>query len=215
MSNNATYVSMDMPYELVEKASWNVAITAQNTGTTAWSESAGYRLGECDAAGTLYATPPWTVGRLKLDHGVSVSPGATGTFKGQIIAPADNKLTECLFRPLQEGVAAFGPVMGRGPMPTAGILVRREVNFALPRRPRGGAGYEIMNTGAYPMGPYLPSYNELRCWEWIMPRPVMATGGMIWTGVSHLNSQADIVAMLSGAGGVVLATFPWDFYAKA
>jgi len=83
-SDDAAYVSQNIPSTLTAGQSYSVSVTMRNSGTTAWTGSAGYRL---NSRGS-YDNTTWGVNRIALAAGDSIGPGQMKTFTFTVTAPA-------------------------------------------------------------------------------------------------------------------------------
>lgn len=85
-------------------ASVEAIVSVRNTGTSTWTDAAGYALGGVDDSDPLHPGEA----RVRLPDGVSVAPGETHTFAVRITAPgsAGRRVTD--WRMVREHVRWFG-----------------------------------------------------------------------------------------------------------
>ncbi|UTY58797.1 NBR1-Ig-like domain-containing protein [Massilia sp. erpn] len=106
-AHNAQFISQSVINSVGGGKKYEVAVTFKNTGTTAWSGDS-FRLGSQNPADNWN----WNDGRVHLDPGETVAPGATKTFKFVMTAPGHTssiqKFYNFQWRMLQEGVTWFG-----------------------------------------------------------------------------------------------------------
>lgn len=102
MSNNAQYISNNVPVSGVPGAVVPVQVTFKNTGTTTWVNTGSnpWRLGSQDPQDNMNFA--W--GRTNVPN--SVAPGQSVTFNFNITIPAVQTPFQC--RVLQEGIEWFG-----------------------------------------------------------------------------------------------------------
>lgn len=103
-ADNASFVSQVALTSLKPGQSALVSVTMKNTGTTTWTEAAGYRLGSQNPQDNHF----WGTGRVLLGAGESIAPGQQKTFSFTITAPLVTGSYNFQWRMLREGVAWFG-----------------------------------------------------------------------------------------------------------
>jgi RHS repeat-associated protein len=101
-TNNAAFVSQNVPSTMTAGQSYTVSITMQNTGTTTWSASTNYKLGSQNPIDNTL----WRDGRVLLNS--PVSPGQQYTFTFPITAPATAGTYNFQWKMLREAVEWFG-----------------------------------------------------------------------------------------------------------
>ena len=101
-SNNAAFVSQNVPGTMIAGQRYSVSVTMKNTGTSTWSAANGYGLGLNNPRdGT-----PWGTSRAALT--ASVAPGAQHTFTYNVTAPATPGTYNFQWKMLWEGIEWFG-----------------------------------------------------------------------------------------------------------
>lgn len=83
-SDSARFISQNIPEIISANRDYNVEINMKNIGSSVWSSEDGYRLG--DAASPDSA---WTITRVELPNGQTVSPDESTSFTFTITAPSD------------------------------------------------------------------------------------------------------------------------------
>ncbi|MBI4423053.1 MAG: hypothetical protein HY554_04970, partial [Elusimicrobia bacterium] len=102
--NDAEFVAQDAPSRMAAGSERTVTLTFRNAGSTPWASSSLHRLGS--QAPQDNAT--WGTGRVELDAGDAVAPGASKTFRFAVRAPAAPGAYAFQWRLLQENVEWFG-----------------------------------------------------------------------------------------------------------
>ncbi|MDO8587570.1 MAG: carbohydrate-binding protein [Armatimonadota bacterium] len=102
-TNNAQYVSDTIPTTMTAGQQYNVSVTMQNTGSTTWTNAAGYKLG---AVGD--SDPFCAFTRVLLGGGDSIGPGQQKTFSFTMTAPTTPNTYTTDWRMVREGVEWFG-----------------------------------------------------------------------------------------------------------
>ncbi|HWP44820.1 MAG TPA: NBR1-Ig-like domain-containing protein, partial [Blastocatellia bacterium] len=100
-TNNATFVSQNVPASLTPGEIVSVSVTMRNSGTTTWSAGT-YKLGSQNPENNTI----WGLNRVNLSS--SVAPGADATFTFNITAPATEGTYNFQWRMVQDGVGFFG-----------------------------------------------------------------------------------------------------------
>jgi C1A family cysteine protease len=103
--DNAAITTNDIPTGMVAGQTYTVHVTVQNTGTTIWTASAGYKLG---AVGD---SDPFAPNRILLDSGDSIAPGQSKAFTFTMTAPSKAGSYVTDWRMVREGVAWFGSTL--------------------------------------------------------------------------------------------------------
>ncbi|HEY8019949.1 MAG TPA: NBR1-Ig-like domain-containing protein, partial [Thermoanaerobaculia bacterium] len=101
-TDGATLVASDIPNTMEAGQAIAVSLTFKNTGSTAWTAGANYKLG---APGD---TDPFAPARQLLAAGESIAPGAQRTFTFPYTAPLAPGSYATHWQMLREGVAWFG-----------------------------------------------------------------------------------------------------------
>lgn len=102
-TNNAQFVSQDVPLLMNAGSTYPVSITIRNTGTSSWSEGRGFRLGGQNPQDALF----WGR-RVQLEQGEKVAPGAEKTFTFTITTPTIGGTYNFQWQMVQEGKEWFG-----------------------------------------------------------------------------------------------------------
>lgn len=105
-ANNSAFVSQTVPLEMTASTSYAVTVTYQNTGTTAWSQAAGHRLGSQNPQDGQ----TWGLGRVALSAGEVVPTGTVKALSFSVVAPAATGVYDFQWRMVQENVEWFGDV---------------------------------------------------------------------------------------------------------
>jgi len=116
--NDATFVSQSIPTTVSATVQYLILVTMRNTGTTAWTAAAGYRLGA--------AADNFGIASIPLPAGETVAPGTTKTFETIVTAPVQPGQYEFRWRMRQDAAGAFGQTTDRvvvnvGPPPKAAV----------------------------------------------------------------------------------------------
>jgi hypothetical protein len=101
-SNNAQFISQDVPGMMYATESYNVSITMKNIGNTIWTAGSGYKLGSQNPQDNS----TWGWSRVTLPH--DVWPGQQVTFTFEVMAPLKTGNTNFQWRMVQENVEWFG-----------------------------------------------------------------------------------------------------------
>jgi hypothetical protein len=100
-TNDAAFLSQTVPTTMIAGQTYGVTITMRNTGTSAWTSGAGYRLGSQNPANNS----TWGLNRVDC---ASVPPDTDTTFIFNVTAPATVGTYNFQWQMLQEGVGFFG-----------------------------------------------------------------------------------------------------------
>jgi uncharacterized membrane protein len=100
-SRNATFVSQNVPTNILVGKSTEVSLTIQNSGTITWSGDEQYGLG-------IANTTNWGITRIYLAPGELIAPGESKTFTFNITAPTTVGNYYFKWRMLQENGIWFG-----------------------------------------------------------------------------------------------------------
>jgi hypothetical protein len=149
-AEGATFVSQSVPSALTTGELRTVSVTMQNTGTTAWTEAGGYKLGTQNPQDNTL----WVGGtRVYLNPGEVVAPGASRTFTFNIVAPASAGSYNFQWRMVHEGVAWFGAftpnvvITVTAPPPYASQFVSQTVPSTLSVGQTATVAVTLRNTG--------------------------------------------------------------------
>ena len=82
-TNDADFISQNVPSAMVAGQQYEVSITMENTGTTTWTKAAWYRLGAIHTPSGL-----WNSGRVYLADEDSIAPDQQKTFTFTVTAPS-------------------------------------------------------------------------------------------------------------------------------
>jgi len=141
----AVITGNDMPSSMVAGQSYTVDITAQNTGSYAWTAATGFRLG---AAGDR---DPFGPARIFLDPSDSIGQGQSKIFAFTVTAPAVPGSYSVTWQMLREGVAWFGAGSPSTVSVTARINAASIVANDIPTTMTAGQSYTahvtVQNTG--------------------------------------------------------------------
>lgn len=101
--NDAQFIEQNIPAAMVAGQTYSVSVTMKNSGTSAWTTAAGYRLGSQNPQdnGT------WGTGRIDLASGESVAAGQNKVFTFSVVAPSAGSYN-FQWRMVQDGVEWFG-----------------------------------------------------------------------------------------------------------
>jgi RHS repeat-associated protein len=103
--NSAAFVSQSVPATMTAGQAYTVTVTMLNQGTTTWTEANHYRLGSQNPENN----GTWRDGRVYLEAGESVAPGAQKTFSFQVVAPGSPGSYNFQWQMVRELVEWFGP----------------------------------------------------------------------------------------------------------
>ncbi|MFC1768997.1 NBR1-Ig-like domain-containing protein, partial [Nanoarchaeota archaeon] len=106
--NNAKCISHTIPASIVAGTSQQVSVTMKNTGTTAWKNNRGYKLGLKNPQDN----PLWGITRVSIPN-APVNPGQTATFTFTIKAPSTPGEYANQWKMVQEQLEWFGEKCGR------------------------------------------------------------------------------------------------------
>ena len=104
-TDDAVVVTVALPSALACGASFDAAITLQNTGSATWRRDDGYKLGAVDDS-----DPFFDVTRVWLSEDVEVPTGATHTFSFILTAPETAGTYDTDWQMVHESVRWFGQV---------------------------------------------------------------------------------------------------------
>ncbi len=137
-ASSAQFISQSVTASMVPGAVQSVSVTMRNSGTTTWTQAAGYKLGSQNPQDNI----TWGTGRVLLGGADSIAPGGQKTFTFNITAPSTSGSYNFQWRMLQEGVEWFGdftpnvviqvgspPAAGTRPV-SIGLNANREPNLA-------------------------------------------------------------------------------------
>ncbi|MFH2006560.1 MAG: NBR1-Ig-like domain-containing protein [bacterium] len=102
--NDARFVSQTVPTAVAADTSFQVELTFENTGSSAWTAAAGYALGS--------QNPPdndtWSSSRLTLPGAITVPSGTQHTFTATLTAPAATGAYDFQWRMIHDPGEWFG-----------------------------------------------------------------------------------------------------------
>ncbi|MCB9653446.1 MAG: right-handed parallel beta-helix repeat-containing protein [Deltaproteobacteria bacterium] len=101
--DQAVFAGISVPQRMAPGASVRVAVAFRNTGTNAWREALGHRLG----SQSPQDNGTWGTGRVLLGADEVVVPGAVKTFEFDVRAPTTPGRYAFQWRMLREGVRWF------------------------------------------------------------------------------------------------------------
>jgi hypothetical protein len=113
-ANDAQAVSSTIPAQMLPGYSYDVSVTMKNTGTTSWTGTGLYKLGQPVGSGL---TAP---GRVQLGGSESVDPGQQRVFEFTITAPIATGTYSITWQMVQEGVEWFGETVAKQVVVTFG-----------------------------------------------------------------------------------------------
>ncbi|HLL75102.1 MAG TPA: NBR1-Ig-like domain-containing protein [Pyrinomonadaceae bacterium] len=118
--NGAAFVSQVVPSSMTAGRPYSASVVMRNTGTTTWTQAAGYRLGSQNPRDNGTWRSP------RVDMPATVAPGAEATFTFTITAPSEPGTYNFQWAMVQDGVEWFGPhtanVIVTVSAPTGGAL---------------------------------------------------------------------------------------------
>lgn len=104
-TDNSEFVTHTCPpLTMTAGSSTNVSVTMKNTGTTTWTNAAGYKLGSQNPQDNT----TWGLSRILINPATSVTPNANYTFNFNATAPNTAGTYNFQWRMLRERVAWFG-----------------------------------------------------------------------------------------------------------
>ncbi len=104
-TDNAQFISQNVPTTLQPGEQRQVSITMKNNGGTTWTRAGGYKLGTQNPQDNTL----WTGGtRIYLSSSDSIAPGQSKTFTFNITAPTTPGTYNFQWRMVREGVHWFG-----------------------------------------------------------------------------------------------------------
>lgn len=104
----ARLLSQDVPAKMRAGETCEVSVTMQNTGSRPWTRAEGFKLGSWAPRDDRR----WGVGRVELEEGERVPPGASKTFRFAVTAPEGADAGLFSWRMVREGVLWFGDSTG-------------------------------------------------------------------------------------------------------
>ncbi|MFH1551059.1 MAG: NBR1-Ig-like domain-containing protein [Planctomycetota bacterium] len=102
-TNDADFISQNVPSAMVAGQQYEVSITMENTGDTTWTESGWYRLGAIHTPAGL-----WNSGRVYLSGEESIAPDQQKTFTFTVTAPSTPGNHNFQWRMVEDAVEWFG-----------------------------------------------------------------------------------------------------------
>ena len=109
---NSQFVGQSVPISMQASHQYSVSVTMKNTGTTTWTDAAGFRLFAYNPSGNTR----WGFDRVRLPSNVSVPQGSSYTFNFMVIAPSAPGPYNFQWRMLLNGTGTFG-------QPSANVVV--------------------------------------------------------------------------------------------
>jgi hypothetical protein len=91
---------------------YSVSVTMKNTGTTTWTDAAGFRLFAYNPSGNTR----WGFDRVRMPSNVSIPQGSSYTFNFMVTAPSTPGSYNFQWRMLLNGTGTFGE-------PSANVVV--------------------------------------------------------------------------------------------
>jgi hypothetical protein len=103
VTDGASFVSQIVPTTMTHNAQYSVSVVMKNTGTSTWTDAAGYLLQSQNPIGNQY----FQGGRIRLPANVSVPPNQSYTFRFTVTAPSTLGNYNFQYRML-DGTTNFG-----------------------------------------------------------------------------------------------------------
>ncbi len=103
-TNEAEYVSQDVPTNMLAGQDYKVSITMKNTGRSNWTSANNYKLGSQNPKDNII----WGFGRVHLRSGNNIGPKQTKKFTFTVTAPSKPGSYYFQWQMLQENVTWFG-----------------------------------------------------------------------------------------------------------
>jgi hypothetical protein len=221
-ANGASILSVSVPASVTPGASFSATVTAQNTGSTTWTDpgfgvQGSYHLGsQAPQDNTL-----WGMARVHLP--AAIPPGQTGTFVWTVTAPLSTGLYTFSWRMVQDYVEWFGTAGsatvsvqaqqngGGGTYVVPGF--QQEVR-PVPPDPGDGSlvGDVILNTGVY----NISQTWDVHTLDWTNTtgRTLLLRESALWTGVDK-DAIADVgLYAVRVRDNALIMWEPWDHYAN-
>ena len=102
--NTSKFVDIDIQSSTTAGATVPVSITFENTGTTTWTKSDGYKLGSTFPENNTI----WGINRIELEDADNIAPGQTKTFTFNVTAPSTDNTYHFQWKMFKEGEGFFG-----------------------------------------------------------------------------------------------------------
>jgi parallel beta-helix repeat protein len=118
-TNNAAFVSQQVPSSLSAGQSGTATVTFTNTGQTTWTDGGQYKLRSENPTDNV----TWGFNRVYLPPGTTVAPGQSYTFTVPLVAPSTPGPRSFQVRMVQDPIEAFGDFS-----PATNIQVNANVN---------------------------------------------------------------------------------------
>ncbi len=199
-TNDAQFVSQNVPASMVAGQTYSVTVTMRNTGTSTWIDdpTTPYRLGSQN----LQDNTTWGSNRISMAAGSSIAPNQQVSFSWSVTAPAAGTYN-FQWQMRQSGVEWFGPLTPNvavtvsatpppPPPPTTSGNSAQFVSQTVPAAMQPGLTYTVSvtmrNTGTTtwiddPTNPYrLGSQNPQDNMTWGMNRVSLLAGASIAPG---------------------------------
>lgn len=127
LTDNAAFVSQNLPTSMIAGWSYPVTVAFQNTGNTVWTKTADYRLGSQNPTDNLN----WGFNRVSIPFGDSISNGQTENFAFNVIAPINAGTYNFQWR-MHNSMGYFGAQSSTVPvtvteLPDAAVYVSQSV----------------------------------------------------------------------------------------
>jgi len=132
LGNASQFVDQSVPTTMIAGQTYPVTVTYRNTGSTTWTEAAGYRLASQNPQDNV----TWGMNRVPLAAGASIPPGQNAVYTWTATAPATPGTYDFQWQMRQSGVEFFGP-------PTPNIVVT--VSTQPPPTPVNDAAFVSQN----------------------------------------------------------------------
>jgi len=125
-SNDAGFVSQDVPNPMCIGQTYPVRVTMKNTGSSTWTAAANYRLGSQNPQDNTI----WGIGRVDLLPVDAIAPMQNKDFVFSVSAPSYPGNYNFQWRMLREGVEWFGQTT-----PNIAVTVNRCTTTTIPSLP--------------------------------------------------------------------------------
>ena len=102
-TNDADFISQNVPSSMVAGQQYEVSVTMENTGDTTWTKATNYKLGAIHSPAGL-----WNSGRVYLADEDSIAPSQQKTFTFTVTAPSTPGNYNFQWRMVEEAVEWFG-----------------------------------------------------------------------------------------------------------
>lgn len=191
-SNNAAFVSQSLPVSTMTAGqTYTVAVTMQNTGTTAWTATEAYKLGAQNPQDPINTR--WnSTGRVPV--GTSVALGQQYKFTFPVTAPTTPGTYNFQWKMLRENVEWFGALSSNVAIPVvaAGTNVETITFFhndvsGSPMLATDSSGNLLWNESYLPYGERLNDNLDSNNRLWFTGKPYDNDSGLSYMGARYYN----------------------------